>query len=199
MGKAKGLTRTTACREEKLSEPTRPTILEFRFKAVHTKRGKRRVARMDTNGSVRALKGAIISSSTVHIPRSRKISNVLASIFVFGEETSILRLWLVLRSVGALVQDWCIGWPPGRGHADCRLLLIANVIRATVGVRSCDCSRILYACQRAETYSRCLNIPNNTYSRSCSIEMVVDSSRVPQYPFLLYVRIAKRRRLHGVA
>ena len=107
------------------------------------------------------------------------------------EKTSILRLWLVLRSVEALVQDWCIGWPPGRGHADCRLLLIANVIRATVGVRLCDGSRILYACQRAETYSRCLNIPNVTYSRSCSIEMVVDSSRVPQYPFSLYFQIAK--------
>jgi hypothetical protein len=133
----------------------------------------------------------IISSSTCAHTTEAERSQTFSGRLRFWEETSILRLWLVLRSVGGLVQDWCIGWPPGLGHADCRPLLIANVIRATVGVRLCETSRILYACQKAEGCSRCLNIPNVTYSRSCSIEVVVDSRRVPQYPFLLYFQIAK--------
>ena len=38
---------------------------------------------MDTNGSVKALKGAIISSSTVHIPQKPKDLKRFASICVF--------------------------------------------------------------------------------------------------------------------
>ena len=115
----------------------------------------------------------------------------LASIFVFRRKQAFCGSgWSFDRSE-PLSR---IGASDGHPVVDTQtagFLLIANVIWATVGVRLCDCSRILYACQRAETYSRCLNIPNVTYSRSCSIEVVVDSSRVPQYPFLLYFRIAK--------
>lgn len=154
------------------------------------------MASVDTNGSVRELKAP---SHRSFLPPQRTYheaerSQTFRKHLRLWKETSILRLWLVLRSVGALVQDWCIGWPPGRGHADCRLLLIANVIRATVGVRLWKPSRILYACQKAESCLRCLNIPNVTYSRSCSIEVVVDSGRVPQYPFSLYFQIAKTAR-----
>ena len=192
MAKAKRLTRTDCTRgKENLHDSLDRQSFELRFKAVHQNAANGSVARRGYKWLCEGLEGAIISSSTVHIPTKPKDLKRFSKHLRLWKETSILRLCLVLRSVGALVQDWCIGWPPGRGHADCRLLLIANVIRLVVGVRLCDPSRILYACQKAESCSRCLNIPNVTYSWSCRIEMVVDSSRVPQYPFLLYVRIAK--------
>ena len=118
MAKANELTRTTACREEKLSEPT---ILEFRFKAVHT--STRQTARGE-NGYKRLCEGTerrhhffLHSAHTMKPKDLKRFGKHLR----FWEETSILRLWLVLRSVGAFVQDWCIGWPPGRGNAECRL------------------------------------------------------------------------------
>jgi len=130
MAKAKGLTQTSACKRRiRLDRQSS----NFGSKAVHAKRGKRHHGGRGERGYKRLCQGArsfLPPQCTYHeSERSQTSSKHLR----FSKQTSILRLWLVPRSVGALVQDWCIGWPPARGHAVCRLLLIANVIRPLLG------------------------------------------------------------------